>query len=447
MKLAIVGGGGFRVPFVVEALDTARDAIGLEEIVLHDVDDERLLRMELVVRGMRQAADGNKVADLRRTTDLGEAVEGAGAVFAAIRVGGTAGRIVDEEVPLALGVLGQETVGPAGIAFAIRTIPAMCEIARTVAARAPSAWFLNFTNPAGVVTQALRPILGDRVIGICDSPSALRGRIAAALGREEQDVEVDYAGLNHLGWVLGVRLAGREVLPRLLADDRRLGRIEEVRLAGVDAVRRLGAIPNEYLVYHARADEIAASFREEGSRGTLVHAQTASFERAPFDRPAEAFRAWRRAVDARHGTYMAEARTPTVSEAAGEEYPVFGYGDVATGFLRATVGRERSRQVLDVANRGRLPFLADDDVIETTCDVSPDAVVACPGRPLPEEAAALVRRVKQVERLTIRAATEGRADVALEAIAAHPLVPSYETAERILAGYLERHDNLRPILR
>jgi 6-phospho-beta-glucosidase len=403
--------------------------------------------MELVVCGMREKVGNGRVAALRRTTDLDDAVEDAGAVFAAVRVGGTEGRIVDEQVPLVHGVLGQETVGPAGIAFAIRTIPVMRDVALTVAARAPSSWLLNFTNPAGVVTQALRPILGDRVVGICDSPSALRGRIAATLERAAHDVEVDYAGLNHLGWVLGVRVDGREVLPQLLADDRRLARIEEVRLAGADAVRRLGAIPNEYLVYHARADEIAAWFRSAGPRAAVVHAQTAEFERSPVDGPAEAFRVWRRAVDARHGSYMAEAHAPAETDAAGGDHPVFGYGDVAAAFLRATTGRERSRQVLDVANRGRLSFLADDDVIEATCDVSSDTVEASPGPPLPDEAEALVARVKQVERLTIRAAIEGRADVALEAIAAHPLVPSRATARSILAGYLERHETLRRTLR
>jgi 6-phospho-beta-glucosidase len=447
VKLAIVGGGGSRVPFVVGALDAATDAIGLEEIVLYDMHPERLARMLLVVRGMREDAGNRRVAALRRTTDLADAVDGAGAVFAAIRAGGTEGRIVDEQVPLSFGVLGQETVGPAGVAFAIRTIPVMREIAQMVAARAPSAWFLNFTNPAGVVTQALRPTLGDRVVGICDAPSALRARIAAALGRREQDVEIDYAGLNHLGWALGVRTDGKEVLPRLLADDRPLSGIEEARLTGTGEARRLGAIPNEYLVYYQRSAEIVASFRTAGTRAEIVHAQAASFERSRFDRPSDAFLAWRRAVDARHGTYMAEARTTVQSEAPDRDQPLFSYGDVATGFLRDTVRGERSRHVLDVANRGRLPFLADDDVIEATCEVSSDAVATCPGRPLPEEAANLVGRVKHAERLTIQAATEGRADLALDAIAAHPLVPSREVAASILAGYLERHESMRRILR
>src|SRR3712207_5024450 len=169
------------------------------------------------MRRSRQASAAP--AGVRRTTDLDDAVDGTGAVLAAIRVGGTAARVVDERVPLELGVLGQETVGPAGIAFAIRTIPVMRDIARVVASRAPSAWFVNFTNPAGMVTQAIRPILGERAIGICDSPSALRAHVVETLGAA--NVELDYVGLNHLGWAVGVRADGRDVLGDLVAADDR----------------------------------------------------------------------------------------------------------------------------------------------------------------------------------------------------------------------------------
>jgi 6-phospho-beta-glucosidase len=455
-KVAIVGGGGFRVPMIVQALDDVARWLRLDEIVLYDVDDGRAARMELVVHGMRRAAGARSSAGVRRTTDLVDAVDGAGAVLVAIRVGGPAARIVDERVPLELGVLGQETVGPAGIAFAIRTIPVMRKIARVVASRAPTAWFLNFTNPAGVVTHAVRPILDDRVIGICDSPSALRAHVADVLGVD--DVDLDHVGLNHLGWAVGVRVDGQDALTDLLADDDRLGMIEEVRLVGVEEVRRLGALPNEYLVYLRRTDDIVATFREQGSRGAVVERQVERFLDTPADDTDAAFRAWRRAVDERHGTYLAEARAP---DRGSEERPassrtsasslgagtVTGYGAVAAAFLVATAAPDATAHVLNVANRGRLSFLEDDDVIEATCDVSASGVAVRPGPALPDEAADLVARVKTAERLTIRAAVEGRADLALDAIATHPVVPSRAIAERILARYLADHASLRKVLR
>ena len=151
MKLAIVGGGGFRVPLVYGALLRRQAALGLEEIVLHDIDDARLDRIGGVLEGL--AAEHDAQLPFRTTTDLEDATEGADFVFSAIRVGELAGRVVDETVPLSRGVLGQETTGPGGICFALRTIPIMIELAEVIARRSPEAWLINFTNPAGMVAE------------------------------------------------------------------------------------------------------------------------------------------------------------------------------------------------------------------------------------------------------------------------------------------------------
>jgi 6-phospho-beta-glucosidase len=178
VKLTIVGGGGFRVPLVYGALLAKRDALPFDEVVLHDLDADRMERMAAVLRGLADERGGK--LPFRATTDLGDAVDGADFVFCAIRVGRLEGRVVDEAVPLALGVLGQETTGPGGICFALRTIPEMVRLAETMAERAPRAWLVNFTNPAGMVTEALQSVLGERVVGICDSPSGLCRRVARA---------------------------------------------------------------------------------------------------------------------------------------------------------------------------------------------------------------------------------------------------------------------------
>ncbi len=177
MKLTIVGGGGFRVPLVYGALLKKKERLGLEEVVLHDIDAGRLERMGAVLEGL--AAERGTQLPFRFTTDLVDAVEGADFVFCAIRVGQLEGRVVDEDVPLGLGVLGQETTGPGGICFALRTIPVMVRLAETMAKHAPNAWLINFTNPAGMVTEAVQQVLGDRAVGICDSPS----RAVPARGR------------------------------------------------------------------------------------------------------------------------------------------------------------------------------------------------------------------------------------------------------------------------
>src|SRR5919206_1995896 len=272
MKLTVVGGGGFRVPLLYGALLEKAPALSLDEVVLHDIDEARLARIATVLEGL--AAERGERLPFRTTTVLDDAVEGADFVFCAIRVGQLEGRVVDESIPLALGVLGQETTGPGGICFALRTIPAMTALAEAIAERAPHAWLINFTNPAGMVTEAVQPILGGRAVGVCDSPSGLCRRVAAALGRDAGELWFDYAGLNHLGWLKGVRDRDGELLGGLLADDDRLAGFEDGRLFGGDWLRALGMIPNEYLYYFY---EDAVARMGESPRGAYLLESQAAF--------------------------------------------------------------------------------------------------------------------------------------------------------------------------
>jgi 6-phospho-beta-glucosidase len=450
MKVAVVGGGGFRTPLLLGALARVH---AVESVVLHDMSEDRLERVAAVLRGLRRG--GPLRHEIERTTDLERAVAGAGAVLAAIRPGGAEARVVDESVPLSVGVLGQETVGPGGICFALRSIPAMRRVASAVARLAPEAWLVNFTNPAGIVTEAVRDILGDRVVGVCDSPAALCARVAGALARPASSLSFDYAGLNHLGWLVGVDDAGgRDLLPGLLADDGRLARIEEATAFGVDRIRSLGALPNEYLLYLERAGDIVRTLRARGtSRGQEVASQQRGFFEGPIGTDDEMRSAWRSALDRRNVTYMDEVQpaeeAPSAPGSAGaviEGPGGEGYAAVAADFLRAVSSDEPIRLILNTANQGRLGGIGDHEIVEVTCIVDMGRVQPAPGRRLPVEAEALVARIKEVERLTIRAATTGSAAPALEAIAAHPLVPSRDLAERILKGYLERQPGLRNVI-
>ena len=439
MKVTVFGGGGFRAPMLDRSLAWGANAIGVDEVVFHDTSEPRLRMIADVLHAMDDERGGG--LPRRTTTDLNDALDGAGAVLAAIRVGGNAGRIVDEIVPVELGVLGQETVGPGGISFALRTLPVMREMASAVAARAPGAWFLNFTNPAGLVTEALRDILGDRAVGICDSPISLGRAVAAALGRSPRALEFDYAGLNHLGWLLEVREDGRDLLPELLASER-AAEVEEVRLFGLERIRELGMIPNEYLAYYEQTDAIVGRMRQRGAtRGQLVQEQQLGFFDQRYDTPEDALLGWRRARDARHAGYMDEAGGDRAAEAyaASTNDPADeGYGAVAVGFLRAVATDASERLILNTANAGRMPFLDDDAVVETPNLVGRNGPSPVPvGELLPAQRD-LLARVKEVERLTLRASSERSAELAIDAIARHPVVGSRPLAERIFAGYLER---------
>jgi 6-phospho-beta-glucosidase len=437
MKLTIVGGGGFRVPLVYGALLARAERLRLDEVVLHDIDARRLERIAAVLDGL--AAEHGGELPFRTTTELDDAVEGADYVFCAIRAGQLEGRVVDEAVPLGLGVLGQETTGPGGICFALRTIPAMVALAQVIAERAPSAWLINFTNPAGMVTEAVQQVLGERAVGVCDSPSGLCRRVAAALGRDPGELWFDYFGLNHLGWLKGVRDRRGELLGGLLEDDARLAGFEEGRLFGGEWLRSLAMIPNEYLYYfYYSADTVEAMRESPSTRGAFLLEQQRAFYEQEGQSAADTLAAWRSTRHDRERTYMAEARSAAgdASEHAPDENA--GYESEAMAVLEAMELDTRAVLILNTANRSSLPVLDDRAVVEVPAVVGRAGPVPLAAGAVPAHAGALVTLMKEVERTTIDAALTGSRELAVKALALHPLVPSVAIARTIFDGYRER---------
>ena len=329
------------------------------------------------------------------TTSLRSAVEGSDFVFAAIRVGGLEGRRCDEHVALDLDVIGQETTGPGGLAYAIRTVPVMMEVARLVQELAPQAYLMNFTNPAGIITEAMQSVLGDRVLGICDTPSGLGRRVAGMLGLDHTRVQMDYVGLNHLGWMRRVIYDGTDVLPQLLADEALLGQMEEAKVFGTDWIHTLGVIPNEYLYYYYfNRDAVRKINASGGTRGDfLAKTQTEFFDtaQAAGDGAAEL---WRETVDARSASYMAEAKggvqgAPATHRKRESDPAHQGYAGVALGVMAAITRNERATMILNVRNGATLAGLPADAVVEVPTMVdangvhplTTDPAIAGPARP------------------------------------------------------------------
>ncbi|MFJ8651251.1 6-phospho-beta-glucosidase [Streptomyces rochei] len=441
MRLTILGGGGFRVPLVYGALLGDRAEGRVTDVVLHDVDAARLSAVTRVLA--EQAAGVPDAPAVTATTDLDEALRGADFVFSAIRVGGLEGRAADERVALAEGVLGQETVGAGGIAYGLRTVPVAVDIARRTARLAPDAWVINFTNPAGLVTEAMSRHLGDRVIGICDSPVGLGRRIARVLGADPDRAFIDYVGLNHLGWVRGLRVAGRDELPRLLADPALLGSFEEGRLFGPDWLRSLGAVPNEYLHYYYFNRETVRAYREaERTRGAFLRDQQARFYEEMRHPDTPALAAWDRTRAEREATYMAENREAAGAGEREADDLSGGYEKVALALMRAVARDERATLILNVRNRGTLSALDIDAVIEVPCLVDANGAHPVAVDPLPGHATGLVCAVKAVEREVLAAAGTGSRASAVRAFALHPLVDSVNVARRLVEGYTAVHPGL-----
>lgn len=457
MRLTILGGGGFRVPLVYRALLGDRGEGRVTAVTLYDLDASRLAAIRKVLAD--QAAGHPDPPVVTVTTDLDEAVTGADFVFSAIRVGGLAGRAADERIALEEGVLGQETVGAGGISYGLRTVPVALEIARRVAALAPDAWVINFTNPAGLVTEAMTAHLGDRVIGICDSPVGLGRRVAGALGVDPARTRLDYVGLNHLGWLCGLYADGRDLLPSLLANEVALTSFEEGKLFGADLLRTLGALPNEYLhYYYFHRESVGSARAAEQTRGAFLHSQqqrfydslstdsmsatsadsTSAAGGAPSP-PRAAWNAWDATRLEREVTYMAENRDAVgMGERDSCDLESGGYEQVALALMRAIALDERTALILNVRNRGRIPVLDDDAVIEVPCHVDANGAHAIAGAPLPDHGRGLVCSVKEAERAVIRAAGTGDRAHAVRALTVHPLIDSYAVARRLLDAY-QRH--------
>src|SRR4051812_20751225 len=266
MKVAVIGGGGVRTPLLVGGL-TASD-LPIDHIALYDVDQARLATIGGVAE--RMAAKGR----VTLCASVAECVAWADVVFTSIRVGGIAQRIHDEAGAQTHGIVGEETVGPAGFAMAMRMIPPMVQYARQIAAAAPKAWIINFTNPVGMVTEAMRTVT-DRVIGICDTPSELFESAANALGLDPSRCYFDYFGLNHLGWLREIYAGGEGRLHRLWNDPDRLQAIYKVPLFDAAALRQLRLLPTEYVYYY---DQPARAFdnvrRAARTRGQVIDALT-----------------------------------------------------------------------------------------------------------------------------------------------------------------------------
>ena len=442
MKLAILGGGGFRVPQVYRAVLGDKGTPRVTDVALYDPAPDRLAVMETVLaQQARGVADAPRVTS---TAELSTALDGAQFVFSAIRVGGLTGRTHDERIALRLGVLGQETTGPGGIAYGLRTIPVAMQVAAAVAACCPDAYVINFTNPAGMITEAMQRVLGDRVIGICDTPSGLARRVGVALDIDPERLRPDYVGLNHLGWLRRVLVDGSDVLPGLLADDTRLAGLEEAAIFGVPWLQALGCVPNEYLYYYYFTRDAIRSIVSGGAtRGEFLQQQQPGFYRAAAATPSEALALWQRTVDERSALYMAEAKGGPVDVTQPQ---TDGYEQVALAVMAAIARDEPAQIILNVRNGSAVPGLDATAVVELPTMVDRDGVHPLPASTPDLHQLGLMQQVKAVERLTIEAATTGSRGAALEAFALHPLVDSVSVARDLLNGYVDAIPEVAAVL-
>jgi 6-phospho-beta-glucosidase len=450
VKLTLLG-TGVRTPFVLHGLADHAADLGLTEVVLHDVDEDRLETMTALGGHLVRSWGGSFAVSSQ--TDARRALTGSRFAFSAIRVGQERARALDEQIALKHGVLGQETTGPGGFAMALRTIPAMLAYARLIEDVAPDAILVNFTNPVGIIVQALSDHSSVRVVGVCDGPIDMKRSVAQLLRVPGDEVHVDYAGLNHAGWIHRVLIDGRERMPELLDRYEELqAQDESWRLFDAELVRSLRMLPMEYLYfYYYRDRAIENVLRSHGTRGEQIAELNDRLWPVLRERVGEgdldgAQRAWESAMDARHATYFARERGEELpnssSESAAEPIEMFegdGYEGLATAVISAAVRRAKIPLIVNTSNRGAIGGLSDDDVVEVTSLVDEHGASPLAQGRLSDTAMALIEPIKVYERLTVRAAIEGSYAAALRALIVHPLVGSYPIAKAILDDYLSAH--------
>jgi 6-phospho-beta-glucosidase len=409
VKIAVVGGGSTYTPELVEGFASRSDRLAVEELVLMDVDSARLDVVGSLARRMLGRAGWG--GGLVTTDDLDLALEGAHFVIVQLRVGGQQARLLDETIPLRFGCVGQETTGPGGFAKALRTVPVVLELAETTAARgAPGAWIVDFTNPTGIVTQALLDE-GHHAIGLCNVAIGFQRQFAAWLGVDADRVQLEHVGLNHLSWERAVLVDGTDLLPELLRTHG--AEIAEDVHAPLAAIRELGAVPSSYLRYYQATQEVLEEQRTHRTRAEEVMEIEAGLLELYQD-PTLAEKP--KLLEQRGGAFYSEAAAQLVASLHD------GRGDV---------------QVVDVRNDGTISGLPDDAVVEVAARVDREGAHPIPVDPLASEMMDLVERVKAYERLAVRAAVTGDRSVALDALVANPLVPDPTVAAPLLEALLD----------
>jgi 6-phospho-beta-glucosidase len=456
MKLTVLGGGGVRVPAFIRGLLSSRVA-AFDEICLFEPDE---LRRKTTGRlSVELAGALGRPGAVQLTADAEQAFASADFVFSAIRVGGDAARVVDEEVALRRGIVGQETTGPGGCAMALRTIPVLLGYCDILARCAPGAVLINFTNPVGVITQAISLRTSVRVVGVCDTPSSTLDRLAGFLGADRDKVSFSYGGLNHLGWITSFAVDGQERIGTLLDRYEELRRFDHVFAAFDPAqVRRLGAIPTEYVYYfYEPARYVAAVARAGASRGAdvlrlnseLLAGIASAFDAGGVD---DAWSAYSTLMGIRRDTYMrtdtdgdnaqaqARARRAAAGPAghAGGGRPG-GYEGVALQVIDGLTARSPGEVIVNTRNGASLGFLDPDDVVEVPALVHGGGVSPLAIGQLPRSAIGLITQTKEYERELVEAAVTGDAGLAALALAVHPLVPGVTVAREMISEYRERH--------
>lgn len=415
MKIVYIGGGSAYAPGVLRAFITAPEVYAGAEISLVDIDSANLDTVKRLGEKMAQAA--NVDLHITATTDRHAALEDADFVLTSFRAGGFQARALDERIPLKYGVIGQETVGPGGFFFALRSLRVVRDLCAEIEGICPQAWLINYANPTNIIGEAVSRFSHVKVLALCDGGKHDAFNVAERIGHSASEVEFMGYGLNHATWSTRFTIAGDDGIEmmareydRIVGDPRVAGKVKRVfRLA-----RRYGRLPNEYLQYYY--------FPEE----TLAEAKAANMTRAEviMEEMPRIFAHYRE---------QAERDEPHLTLQRGGS----GFGEFAVDVITAVTCNSGRVEMLNVPNRGVLPNLPPGRVAEVPCSIDRYGATPLAQGEIPGELRGLISALAEYQALAAEAGWHGDSrDAALKALASNPLVWKLD-AERVEAMYSE----------
>ena len=443
MKIAVIGGAGVRTVIFINGLLRRYKKLNIDEVSLFDINKEKL---DIIGKLCMYVVEREK-KDLRITLcdTCEEAVAGTDYIVTTLRVGGDHSRVQDERAALNAGVIGQETTGAGGFSMAARTIPVLLDYCRIFQKYAPDAWIFNFSNPSGLVTQALTQAGYDKVIGICDAPSATKFRMAERLGVEEDELYVEFFGINHLSWISSVKKKGKEILSELVNDEIFLDSMQEFKTMDPEAIRSSKMLPNEYLYYYYHREKaLEHILNSENTRGEAIEKinQQMMKELSGMDinaDPEEALQTFLYYMQVRENSYMSvESGVSARPLLEKGKLPVpegMGYAGVMLDCIEGMQSEEGKYLVLCIKNQGSLNFLDNDDIVEVTCRVSSRGIEPVEFGKIPLYCENLIRTVKSYEKCSIEAIVTNDREKAVWALAMNPLVNSWSVARKLDEEY------------
>ncbi|RJE88662.1 6-phospho-beta-glucosidase [Paenibacillus sp. 1011MAR3C5] len=425
LKIAVIGGGSSYTPEIVEGFIKRYDEMPVRELWLVDIEKGKH-KLEIVGDlAKRMVQQAGLPIEVHLTLDRREAIAGADFITTQMRVGLLEARKRDEHIPITHGVIGQETTGPGGMFKALRTVPVILDICKDIEELAPDAWLFNFTNPAGIVTEAVQKYSKVKTVGLCNSPINFYKFLAKEYGVTEREVLPEFVGINHLHWVTAAYVNGEDKLPELIGKGREYTASNVTAFDwDADFLSSLGAIPTYYLRYFYMTDkmleDMKASMEKNGTRADVVSRVE-----------SELFELYK-------DVNLKEK--PKQLEQRGGAY----YSEAAVNLMYSLYTDKRDIQTLNVRNGNIIDFLPEDASIEVNCVVTAQGPIPIPLQNVPAHVTGLLHAVKTYESLTIEAAISGDKGIALQALVHHPLVPSVSVAKTLLEEMLEANKEYLP---